>query len=636
MQGYQSPRFGMRHPCLAGRTEALPFEAKPQFSPRFLSGAAQPVAHTKPQLTHVGNSTMSMSSTSSIDSLVESAVPSVQVTSGLAADATWGRPASARHRMAPMLIETRPLSAREPSTRHHHEIHAAAHPPQPPATEGKQHELVAAWERAAVEPGRDAATPPPAWTGDDDDDDENAISLAPSAGAGMAGEGRSTTSMAQVLDVLRRSPMLVGEPVETLQLLVEFGELRPIRRYLSTSAYTHGDLAVVITGAFVTVDAEPTKDEPAAHDIRAAAAAAAAAAENSGEPSRSSSDANADANERLVVGGEARLGPGALLCEEALMPLRGGEHVSAGRFHTLLPSTLLLVPHHVMAKLRADGRLRQAAERARARVLARRLRSLESPLFRRMPTPTLAAITPLLEMRIALRGDSATPADCPDAFVIVLLGAVSATDSVGKTLSTHTPDAAACWCNEAALLGRSRPAAPPVATESPTVVLLCPPQNFSALKATMPHLVAAAGSPALLALRDAMASARLTGEDALRKVPELLRAESRGRTATSALANVDRWERLVRRLLPYSRVVEKTMSLNTRDYIARRPINRAEMGQNVRVRVVNAPLLATQPPPRAERGSYAQSQAKAWQKTHLTLKSMNSFRRNSLALVPHP
>ena len=68
--------------------------------------------------------------------------------------------------------------------------------------------------------------------------------------------------------------------------------------------------------------------------------------------------------------------------------------------------------------------------------------------------------------------------DHPDALVIVVDGAVEATNASGTRVSLHTPagNHSACWCNEAALLKEPRAAAPPIAAESPTIVVLCPPR----------------------------------------------------------------------------------------------------------------------------------------------------------------
>lgn len=165
-------------------------------------------------------------------------------------------------------------------------------------------------------------------------------------------------------------------------------------------------------------------------------------------------------------------------------------------WQALLPSFVLVVPCTAMHSLRGEGRLSAAASLARHRCLGRRLRKLQSSILRRIPQPTLSQLAPLLEMRVCAAGEAAVPPEHPDSFVIVAEGAVDAcTDAASSSAAKHTPQSACCWCNEATLLGRKGPAVPPVAAESPTIVYLCPPHNFGALKAAMPHLVAAAVRP---------------------------------------------------------------------------------------------------------------------------------------------
>ena len=184
----------------------------------------------------------------------------------------------------------------------------------------------------------------------------------------------------------------------------------------------------------------------------------------------------------------------------------------------------------------------------------------------------------------------------------------------GRQRTRHTPSSTCCWCNEAALLSRQRAVVPPIATESPSTVLLCPPQHFGALKATIPHLVAAAGSPALLALRDAMQQRQLDGQAALKKVPGLLKSNK----PEASLDVTERWERLTRRLLPQRNRYEPTLSFTTSDYPARRPLNVRPQSSGRGA----GPISAFIRPQRLQRA--AQVEAKGWTKLNDSLRTMRA------------
>ena len=111
-----------------------------------------------------------------------------------------------------------------------------------------------------------------------------------------------------------------------------------------------------------------------------------------------------------------------------------------------------------------------------------------------------------------------------------------------------------------------------------------------------------------------MKSTGVTGEDALRKVPEFLGSHDPSRTVRV----LENWERLVTLMLPSRAPPRKTLSLCIADYPARKAINHAEIAKFAKVKVVDA----GRPPPRA---GYAQVESSRWKGLNVTLKAMNGM-----------
>jgi hypothetical protein len=144
--------------------------------------------------------------------------------------------------------------------------------------------------------------------------------------------------------------------------------------------------------------------------------------------------------------------------------------------------------------------------------------------------------------------------------------------------------------------------------------------------------VAAAGSPALLALQQTMVQGQLGHVDGQLQPPSA-RAKNVGMLRTkkhlsqtemsmqNTAAVAQRWERLVRLLLPQHGAFVPTVSLNTSDYPARRPVHTTPARPPVhasrrggRARTVSAHGVHT----RGDR--VAEAEARKWTKVHVSLR----------------
>ena len=635
----QSPRFGVRHPFFAARHQLhlslLLEEAAAKEPPRFhrpyaprpssyhhqppptqqqqqqLRNPAQPPPPAPP----VAEATTTSRPGSAIrraqlppastDETEDDNAPSVAEDPHLHSkdegDAVRGRPASARHRIAPILQEVRPLSARP--------TYAA------PALGETAIASVAAVagelirvDEAADEVDGDTLAPPPLPSQSTLPGEYHDVvvtrSAAVRAESGVEGGGGDVANGAiapvppgerlVILDALRRSTLLAHEDASTLEALVDEGELRPLRRYATVGGgrFVNGGLAILIDGGVVRADGA---DAPLANGGSAATPGGSLASAPAGAPAAAPAAAES-APSAAISGGatsggasdgsapEAHYhGPGMVLNEEALMlakslatsPFRGrpvASTAASGRWQAVLPSHVLVIPPAALVRLQEAGRLTHATSLARVRVFTRCLRRLTSSVLRTVPTNTIALIAPLLELRMCHTGDPAPPPSAPDSLVIVVEGRIRASSTGGRVPTTHTPASRTCWCNESALLGRtssSRTAVLPIAVE-PSTVVVCPPEHFALLRAALPYFVAAAGSRALGALQECLLSLNLRGEDALRKVPELMSNADRPPSAQRVL---DNWERLTRRLMPTRQRTAPTLSLTASDYPSRQPVN---------------------------------------------------------------
>ena len=395
-------------------------------------------------------------------------------------------------------------------------------------------------------------------------------------GTGTAGVG----TLEELAAALARATLLSETHPAILRKLAEQGEVRFLRRYITTSAFTYGGLAVLVDGCLIRMDASDAQPRPPnAAGSGAAAAQAAAPGGDGGGSGGGAGEGGAPSAGPSAFGGERRLFSGSILNEEALFHLMGGEGRSCGRFQALHASRVLWVPAEAVSALVESGELRTESEQARAHVLTRYLRNLASTVFRGLPVSTLHALAPLFDVRHVVTAEVVTPPDVPEALVIVVDGCVESTNAKTGGKARHTPASSCCWCNEGPLLGRKLGAAsafslgggggaassahvPPVALEPSTVVLVTP-EHFPQLKAALPHFVAAAGSPALMALSDVMVLAK-----SVDKGPVYQGRHFKADKPDRSVAVIERWERLTRLLLPFrgEGSAGRTLSFRVEDY----------------------------------------------------------------------
>ena len=151
---------------------------------------------------------------------------------------------------------------------------------------------------------------------------------------------------------------------------------------------------------------------------------------------------------------------------------------------------------------------------------------------------------------------------------------------------------------------------PPVALEPSTVVVVLP-EHFAQLKAALPHFVAAAGSPTLMALSSMMVNTKNAASKAKAA------ATYQGRHAKPdkpdrSIAVIARWERLTLMLLPFRGEggASKTLSFRIEDYPPpeRMPRERGRVGMG-----------GDRPPTAAERRE-AKLEAQSWRTLNRDLK----------------